>query len=77
MHHIRQMILILTWFDTDIRKAYYSNPLFSYINTNSFREKIICLREVLSKAPIDIYVLTKQKSMAVSLTISSKYQGIN
>ena len=38
----------------NLRKAYQNNPLIGYININSLREKIVSLREVLSKAPIDI-----------------------
>ena len=49
-------------FDSDIgglinlRKAYQNNPLIGNIDINSLREKIKSLREVLSKAPIDICV---------------------
>ena len=38
----------------NLRKAYQNNPLIGYININSLREKIVSLREVLSKASIDI-----------------------
>ena len=47
-------------FDSDIcglinlRKAYQNNPLIGNIDINSLREKIISLRDVLSKAPIDL-----------------------
>ena len=40
----------------NLRKAYQNNPLIGYININSLREKIISLREVLSKASIYIYI---------------------
>ena len=49
-------------FDSDIgglinlRKAYQNNPLIGNIDINSLREKIKSLREVLSKATIDICV---------------------
>ena len=54
-------------FDSDIdgfinfRKAYQNNPLIEYININSLREKIICLREILSKASIYILCVDKTK----------------
>ena len=45
-------------FDIDglinLRKAFQSNPLIGYIHINSLRGKIVSLREVLSKASIDI-----------------------
>ena len=62
------MILILTNdFDSDIdglinfRKAFQNNPLIGYININSLREKIVSLREVLSKASIDILCIDETK----------------
>ena len=62
------MILILANdFDSDIdglinfRKAFQNNPLIGYININSLREKIVSLREVLSKASIDILCIDETK----------------
>ena len=56
------MILILTLIVClNLRKAYLNNPLIGYININSLREKILSLREVLSKAPIDILCIDKTK----------------
>ena len=54
-------------FDSDIdslinlRKAYQNNPLIGYININPLREKIVSLREILSKAPIDILYVDETK----------------
>ena len=54
-------------FDCDIdglinlRKTYPSNPLNGYININSLREKIVSLRELLSKASIDILRVDEKK----------------
>ena len=45
----------------NLRKAYQNNPLIGYININSLREKIVSLREVLSKAPIDILCVDETK----------------
>ena len=39
---------------TDIRKRFPYNSLIGYINVNSLKGKVIPLREVLSKAPIDV-----------------------
>ena len=38
------------------RNAYQSNALIGYVNINSLREKIVSLREVLSKVFIEICV---------------------
>ena len=45
----------------NLRKAYQNNPLIGYININSLREKIVSLREVLSKASIDILYVDERK----------------
>ena len=45
----------------NLRKDYQNNPLIWYINVNFLREKIISLREVLSKAPINILCVDKTK----------------
>ena len=37
-----------------IRKSHHENPFVGYLNINSLRNKIISLREILVKAPIDI-----------------------
>ena len=45
----------------NLRKAYQNNPLIGYININSLREKILSLRQVLSKVPIDILFVDETK----------------
>ena len=45
----------------NLRKAYQNNPLIGYINVDSLREKIIILRELLSKAPIDTLCVDETK----------------
>ena len=45
----------------NLRKAYQDNPLIGYININSLREKIVSVREVLSKTPIDILCVDEAK----------------
>ena len=45
----------------DLRKAYQNNPLIGYININFLREKIVSLREALSKASIDILCVDETK----------------
>ena len=46
---------------TDIRKRFPYNSLIGYINVNSLKEKVIPLREVLSKAPIDVLCVDENK----------------
>ena len=51
--------------DTDglinLRKTYQNNGLIDYIKINSLREKIVSLREILSKASIDILCADETK----------------
>ena len=51
--------------DTDglinVRKTYQSNGLIGYIKLNSLREKIVSLREILSKASRDILCADETK----------------
>ena len=54
-------------FDSDIDdlinliKAYQNHPLIVYVNINSLKEKIVSLREILSKASIDILSVDETK----------------
>ena len=54
-------------FDSDIqglinlRKPSQNNPLIGYVNINSLKEKIVSLREVISKASIDISCVDETK----------------
>ena len=45
----------------DLRKCFPCNPLISYININSLKEKVIPLREVLSNAAIDVLCVDETK----------------
>ena len=44
-----------------LRKNYSKNPILGYLNINSIRNKIIYLRELVSKAPIDIFCIDETK----------------
>ena len=39
-----------------------NNPLISYFNINSVRNKIIVIREVIGKLPLDYFVISETKS---------------
>ena len=45
----------------NLRKGYKNNPLIGNINITSLREKTVSLREVLSKAPIDMLCVDQTK----------------
>ena len=38
----------------DLRNAYTHNPMIGYLNINFLRDKIINLRKITQKSPIDI-----------------------
>ena len=44
-----------------VREAYSKNPILSYLNKNSLRNKIINLRDVVAKVPIDILCVDETK----------------
>ena len=44
-----------------IRRTNFNNPLFSYYNINSIRNKIIDLKEIVSKTLPDILVIAETK----------------
>ena len=48
---------LLTSYDIDMvmktRKTYEKNPIIAYLNINSLRTKVLNLKEILHKAPID------------------------
>ena len=56
---------LLTSYDIDMvmktRKTYEKNPIIEYLNINSLRTKILNLKEILHKAPIDILFIYKTK----------------
>ena len=39
---------------TELRNKYLNNPVMGYLNINSLRNKLIDLREIMTKAPLDI-----------------------
>ena len=56
---------LLTSYDMDMlmktRKTYEKNPIIGYRNINSLRTKILSLKEILHKAPIDILCIDETK----------------
>ena len=44
-----------------IRKTYPNNPIIGYFNTNSLKQKIICLRNIISTSKIDILCADETK----------------
>ena len=45
----------------ELRNKYPNNPVKSYLNVNPLRNKIIGLREIMSKAPPDLVCIDKTK----------------
>ena len=45
----------------ELRNSYNKNPTIGYLNINSLRYKIISLRELLLKAPIEILCIDETK----------------
>ena len=54
-------------FDSDLkgvskfRKAYPNNPIIGCLNINSLKEKIICLRDIISTFKIDVLSIDEPK----------------
>ena len=46
---------------SNLRKAYPNNPLICYLNISSLKEKIICLRDIISISKIDIFCFDETK----------------
>ena len=44
-----------------LRDAYPNNPIIGYININSLREKIISLRDVISKSKLEVLCIYETK----------------
>ena len=38
-----------------VRNTYPNNPIIGYLNTNTLQNKIISLREIIAKAPLDVF----------------------
>ena len=45
----------------ELRNKYPNNPIIGYLNINSLRNKIIDLREIMTKAPLDIVCIDETK----------------
>ena len=45
----------------ELRNNYLNNPIIGYLNINSLRNKIIGLREIMSKAPLKIFCIDETK----------------
>ena len=56
---------LLTGYNIDIvmktRKTYEKNPIIGYVNLSSLRTKMLNLKEILHKAPIDILCIDETK----------------
>ena len=44
-----------------LRKAYPNSPIIGYLNLNVLKEKIICLRDIISTSKIDILSIDETK----------------
>ena len=45
----------------ELRNKYPNKPIIGYLNINSLRNKIVDLREIMSKAPLDIVCIDETK----------------
>ena len=58
-------------FDSDLkglsklRKAYPNNPIIGYLNINSLKEKIICLRDIISTSKMVYFICISPLSKAL------------
>ena len=46
---------------TKVRKSYPNNPIIGYLNINTLQNKIISLREIIAKAPLDVFCVDETK----------------
>ena len=44
-----------------IRNTYPNNPIIGYLNINTLQNKIISLREIIAKAPLDVFCVDETK----------------
>ena len=44
-----------------VRNSYPNNPIIGYLNINTLQSKIISLREVIAKAPLDAFCIDETK----------------
>ena len=40
-----------------VRNLYPNHPIIGYLNINTLQNKIISLREIIAKAPLDVFCL--------------------
>ena len=59
----------------DLCKRFHYNPLKSYININSLKEKVIPWREILSNAPIDVLCVDETKLDSIFPDHQFKIEG--
>ena len=44
-----------------VRNTYPNNPIIGYLNINTLQNKIISLREIIAKAPLDVICIDETK----------------
>ena len=44
-----------------VRNTYPNNPIIGYLNINTLQNKIISLREIIAKAPLDVFCFDETK----------------
>ena len=44
-----------------VRNSYPNNPIMGYLNINTLRNKITSLREIIAKAPLDVFCVDETK----------------
>ena len=44
-----------------VRNSYRNNPIIGYLNTNTLQNKIISLREIIAKVPLDVFCVDETK----------------
>ena len=44
-----------------VRNTYPNNPIIGYLNINTLQNKIISLREIIPKAPLDVFCVDETK----------------
>ena len=44
-----------------VKNSYPNNPIIGYLNTNTLQNKIISLREIIAKAPLDVFCVDETK----------------
>ena len=60
-----------------VRNSYPNNPVIGYLNISTLQNKIISLREIIAKAPFDVFCLDETKlddSFPDSQFVSENFQ---